>query len=80
MAEIVVKLKKLRKHKSYSQEELALRSGVSLGSIKRFERSGQISFESLLKIAHVLSRLEDFEKVFDYDDTMDEVRKIFDKL
>ncbi len=53
--------KKVRKAMAYSQSELAKRSGVSLGSIKRFENIGQISLESLLKTAHILNRLSDFD-------------------
>jgi transcriptional regulator with XRE-family HTH domain len=51
----------LRKESNWTQQDLATRSGVSYGSIKRFERFGKISFESLLKIAEVLSRLNEFE-------------------
>jgi len=69
--------KKLRKKHGYSQAELAERSGVSLGSLKRFEQSGQISFESLLKLAHVLGRLEDFESVFKIDTSLEEAEKLF---
>lgn len=47
-----------------TQQGLATRSGVSLSSIKRFESSGQISLQSLLKIALVLNALEDFLLVF----------------
>jgi len=36
---------------------------VSLGSLKRFEGSGQISLESFLKLALVLECLGDFEKL-----------------
>ena len=75
---LVSNLKKLRKNAKYSQQELAIRSGVSLGSIKRFERTGKISLEALLKIAHVLNRLEDFVNVFRYDDTIDKVKAKFD--
>ncbi len=46
-----------------SQTGLATRSGVSLGSLKRFERTGQISLESLVNIALVLDCLPDFEKL-----------------
>ena len=35
--------KKLRKKLSLSQAEMAERSGVSLGSLKRFENPGKIS-------------------------------------
>ncbi len=51
----------LRKELKLTQFDLSIKSGVSYGSIKRFERSGQISFESLLKIAEALDRLSDFE-------------------
>ncbi len=60
MQELQVKFKKQRKTLGYTQQELANRSGVSLGSLKRFEGSGQISLESLLKLALVLECLEDF--------------------
>lgn len=43
-----------------TQEGLANRSGVSLGSIKRFESSGEISLKSLLKLAVILECLSDF--------------------
>ena len=54
MTELKVKFKKRRKELKITQKELALKSSVSLGSIKRFESSGQISLESLLKLAFVL--------------------------
>ena len=47
-----------------SQKELAARSGVSLGSVKRFETSGEISLSSLLSIATVLNDLEAFAQLF----------------
>lgn len=47
-----------------SQAALASRSGVSLGSIKRFEATGQISLQSLLKLALVLGVLEQFLEIF----------------
>jgi transcriptional regulator with XRE-family HTH domain len=50
-----------RREGKISQAELAMRSGVSLGSIKRFEGSGEISLISLLRIAAVLGYETDFE-------------------
>lgn len=47
-----------------SQQELAERSGVSLGSVKRFEAAGEISLKSLLSIALVLNELEAFAELF----------------
>ncbi|CAA6811966.1 MAG: Transcriptional regulator [uncultured Sulfurovum sp.] len=61
--ELRAKFKARRKSLKYTQDELATRSGVSLGSLKRFESSGQISLESLLKLAFVLECLGDFEEV-----------------
>ena len=60
MEELKTKFTIRRKKLKITQKELANRSGVSLGSIKRFETSGQISIESLLKLALVLECLEDF--------------------
>ena len=61
--ELRTRFKERRKVMGYTQTECASRSGVSLGSLKRFERSGQISLESLLKLAFVLECLGDFEGV-----------------
>lgn len=47
-----------------TQVSLAIHSGVSFGSVKRFENTGKIALESLLKIAFTLNALEDFENLF----------------
>jgi transcriptional regulator with XRE-family HTH domain len=47
-----------------SQQSLSERSGVSFGVIKKFERTGKISLESLLKIALVLECLDEFDVLF----------------
>ena len=52
--EIAERMVQLRKRKKLSQKNLALRSGVSLGSLKRFEQMGVISLQSLTKIAIAL--------------------------
>jgi transcriptional regulator with XRE-family HTH domain len=69
--------KALRQQLKISQIEMAERSGVSLGSLKRFERTGQISLESLLKLAHLLNRLEDFENVFQAKEGKSSIEKLF---
>jgi len=46
-----------------TQNGLSTRSGVSLGSVKRFESSGKISLESLLKISLILECLDDFDNI-----------------
>ena len=70
MQELKIKLKKKRKQLRLTQQDLATRSGVSMGSVKRFEGSGQISLESLLKLAFVLECLGDFEKVCEAKEIM----------
>lgn len=53
-------------------QALADKSGVSYGSIKRFESIGEISLTSLLKIAIVLDCTDEFEQLF----TETEIRSI----
>ena len=47
-----------------TQVSLSDKSGVSLGVIKKFERTGKISIESLLKLALVLDSLKEFANLF----------------
>ena len=54
---IAKRVRDVRKRRKLSQERLSEVSGVSLGSLKRFEQSGEISLLSLTKIAIAL-RLE----------------------
>jgi len=60
-----LRIRARRREAKISQAELAGRSGVSLGSIKRFENSAEISLSSLLRIAVVLGYETDFNKLFD---------------
>ena len=55
----------MRKRKKITQKQLAARSGVSLGSLKRFEQSGEISLQSLTKIAIALDVENELEDLFD---------------
>jgi transcriptional regulator with XRE-family HTH domain len=36
------------------------RSGVSLPTVRRYERSGRTSLQNLLKLCHALGRLDEF--------------------
>lgn len=47
----------------YTQDGLSKRSGVSLGSIKRFESTGKISLDSLLKLSVILEYLNQFATI-----------------
>lgn len=62
--EFVEKIKQQRKMLKVSQVQLALKSGVSLGSIKRFESKHEISLSSLIKILIALNLEKDFENLF----------------
>ena len=62
--DIAQKIVRLRKRKKITQKQLAVRSGVSLGSLKRFEQSGEISLQSLTKIAIALDVENELEDLF----------------
>ena len=62
--DIAQKIVRLRKRKKITQKQLASRSGVSLGSLKRFEQSGEISLQSLTKIAIALDVENELEDLF----------------
>lgn len=62
--EIVKNLRKKRKDMKITQKELAKKSGVSFGSIKRFENTGEISLFSLTKIAIVLNCEDELTNLF----------------
>jgi len=67
----------LRKQLKMSQEEMSERSGVSLGSLKRFENTGKTSLESLLKLMHLLGRLNEFDSLLLVKENLDDVKKLF---
>lgn len=58
------RVRKIRKRRSITQEKLASISGVSYGSIKRFETTGQISLISLTKIAIALDLADELRNIF----------------
>lgn len=77
--EIAQRHRIIRKQFKMSQEDMAERSGVSLGSLKRFENTGKISLESLLKLMHLLGRLDDFDKVLSAKEDHGDIEKLFSK-
>ena len=62
--ELVEKIKQHRKKLKISQAQLAAKSGVSLGSIKRFESKYEISLNSFIKILIALNLEHDLENLF----------------
>ena len=58
------RVRNIRKRRSISQKRLSEMSGVSYGSVKRFETTGQISLLSLTRIAMALDLAEEMRNLF----------------
>ncbi len=58
------RVRNIRRRRSISQQKLADISGVSYGSIKRFEQTGQISLLSLTRIAMALDIAGELRNLF----------------
>jgi transcriptional regulator with XRE-family HTH domain len=65
-ADIAGALRARRKEHGYSQKELSRKSGVSLGSLKRFETQHEISLISLIKLSIALDCEDDFVSLFSH--------------
>ncbi len=61
--DLAARVRELRLQKKWKQSTLARRSGVSLASLRRFEASGKISLQHLLKLAFAFHRLDDFDEL-----------------
>ncbi len=61
---LATRIKKLRLSQNLTQESLSRKSGVSLGSLKRFENKHKISLEHLLQLALALDALDAFHSLF----------------
>ncbi len=61
---IAERIRSIRRRRKISQKRLSEKSGVSLGSVKRFENSGEISLISLTKIAAALELEGELERLF----------------
>jgi len=64
MQGIAERVKRNRLELNLTQKALALRSGVSFGSLRKFETTGEISLKSLIKIAIALDTTDDFITLF----------------
>jgi transcriptional regulator with XRE-family HTH domain len=56
-----VRIERLRR--GWKQETLAGRSGVSLPTIRRYERTGRTSVGNLLRLCHALGQLDAFTEL-----------------
>lgn len=61
---VAARVRVARLQRAWPQAELAARSGMSLGSLRRFERTGLISFEALVRVAFALDALDGFAALF----------------
>lgn len=61
---VAQRLKYARLSANLTQQGLASRAGVSLGSLKRFERNGEISLKSLVQLAFALRLESDISALF----------------
>lgn len=68
MLQTAQRAKALRLEQNITQQELADKAGIAVGTVKRFEKTGEVQFNHLLRIALVLGRLEDFKTLFAADD------------
>ena len=63
-AALASRIRQLRKRRGISQQQLSEDSGVSLGSLKRFESTGQISLLSLTRLAVALDCAGEIRRLF----------------
>ena len=68
MQRTVQRAKALRLEQNITQQELADKVGIAVGTVKRFEKTGEVQFNHLLRIALVLGRLDDFKTLFAPED------------
>ncbi|MCQ4637448.1 helix-turn-helix domain-containing protein [Anaerovorax odorimutans] len=62
---IAGRIREIRRRRKISQKRLSEKSGVSLGSLKRFEQRGEISLRSLIKIAIALGIEDELTALFE---------------
>ena len=74
-AELAVRLRNRRLAHNLTLEGLARRSGVALGTLKKFERTGQISLVSFIRLAITLKDEAALEKLLleQKFETLDEI-------
>lgn len=61
---ISAKVKARRLEMNLTQEGLASRAGISYGTYRRFETSGEISLRNLVMVAMALNAADDFDNIF----------------
>jgi transcriptional regulator with XRE-family HTH domain len=65
---IAARMRTRRLYFNLSRESLEKKSGVSASTIKRFETTGEISLDALLRLAIILEALQEFNQLFPVKD------------
>lgn len=73
---IAVRAKERRRALKLRQIDVAEAAGVTISTLKRFERDGRIAFEGIIAIAGALDSTEEFAKLF----ALPELRSIDERL
>ena len=63
-AALARRFRQIRRRRGISQQELSDTSGVSYGSLKRFEQTGQISLLSLTRLAMAMNCADEIRNLF----------------
>lgn len=58
------RIKAIRKRKKITQQQLAGRSNVSYATLRKFEKTGQISLESFIKLTMELGVVNEINNLF----------------
>lgn len=75
VADVAARVRARRLEANLTQAGLAVRAGMSTASLKRFERTGLIAFDALVRVAFVLGAENEFGSLFPSQPykTLDEV-------
>jgi transcriptional regulator with XRE-family HTH domain len=79
LEQIAKNLRDLRLQENITQEALARLSGVSLGSLKRFENSYEISLKNLIQLAITLNSADEFLNLLKRDPNLSIDEILFEK-
>lgn len=58
------RMKSIRKRRKITQKQMAARSNVSYATLRKFEKTGQISLESFIKITMELGMTSELNDLF----------------
>ena len=76
--QVAENFRKRRVERNITRQHIAERSGVPISTVARFERTGLIAFESLIKLAMALGYISDIRNLFSTAkfNTMQELEQI----